>query len=336
MPLNVTEYERLLKLARYDEMKTKFLVEGFSRGFDIGYQGPQQRTYISRNIPLTVGSKQIMWDKIIKEVAESRYAGPFERPPFDRFVQSPIGLVPKAGGKTRLIFHLSYDFSPGFEFINHFTPKEICTVKYKDLDFAVNQSLELIDGKMDNFRQSERLWYGKTDLQSAFRLLPIRPSNWWLLIMKAENPKNGRTYYFVDKCLPFGASISCSHFQRFSDSIAHIRQYLTNVENIKIYPAVTNYLDDFLFVARTEETCNLLLRGFLEMCKTLNVAVAADKTEWANTQVIFFGILIDGEIWVLSVPQDKRIKAIHSLRVFVDKKKVTVKQLQSLAGLLNF
>ena len=45
----------------------------------------------------------------MKEVKEGRYAGPFESIPFDSYIQSPIGLVPKDGGKdTRLIFHLSY------------------------------------------------------------------------------------------------------------------------------------------------------------------------------------------------------------------------------------
>ena len=48
----------------------------------------------------------------MKEIKERRYAGPFmkENFPFVNYIQSPIGLVPKAGNKTRLIFHLSYDF----------------------------------------------------------------------------------------------------------------------------------------------------------------------------------------------------------------------------------
>ena len=46
----------------------------------------------------------------MKEVNEHRYAGPFNELPFKYHVQSPVGLVPKAGNKTHLIFHLSYDF----------------------------------------------------------------------------------------------------------------------------------------------------------------------------------------------------------------------------------
>ena len=45
----------------------------------------------------------------MKEVKLKRFAGPFESSPFEDFIQSPVGLVPKDNGKdTRLIFHLSY------------------------------------------------------------------------------------------------------------------------------------------------------------------------------------------------------------------------------------
>ena len=65
----------------------------------------------------------------MKEMALGQVAGPYDWVPFENYVQSPIGLVPKDGGmKTRLIFHLSYDFSD-FRSVNHYIPREKCTVK---------------------------------------------------------------------------------------------------------------------------------------------------------------------------------------------------------------
>ena len=58
--------------------------------------------------------------------------------------QSPIGLVPKAGNKMRLIFHLLYDFPDGSKSINHHTPEELCSVKYNDLDHAIKGCLKLL------------------------------------------------------------------------------------------------------------------------------------------------------------------------------------------------
>ena len=63
----------------------------------------------ARNLKLNVGSKTELWNKVMKEVKEKRYAGPYHKIPFEYYIQSPIGLVPKDHGKsTRLIFHLSY------------------------------------------------------------------------------------------------------------------------------------------------------------------------------------------------------------------------------------
>ena len=114
----------------------------------------------------------------MKEVKLGRYAGPYDSIPFEIFVQSPIGLVPKAGGKTRLIFHLSYDFKQsGHKSVNYYTPDEACTVCYKDLDYAIKQLLRLLR-KIDQSEtaatnQSRTIWYGISDLESAFHVLPL-------------------------------------------------------------------------------------------------------------------------------------------------------------------
>ena len=155
----------------------------------------------------------------MKEVALKRFAGPYEEIPFDQYIQSPVGLVPKAGNKTRLIFHLLYDFSEEFKSVNFYTLKERCTVKYRDLDHAVQQSLKLIQMARKQGIDAEKIqiWYGKSDLESAFRVLSLRKQILWVLVIAAEHPKTGKKFFFIDKCLPFGHQISCALYQRFSN-----------------------------------------------------------------------------------------------------------------------
>ena len=208
-PINIEEFEQLLHEAKYPERKTRFLIEGFRKGFDIRYRGPRKRRSVSDNIPFSIGDDVELWNKVMKEVKLGRYAGPFKDVPYDWFIQSPIGLVPKDGGKkTRLIFHLSYDFGPGEESLNFHTPDELCTMKYKDLDYAVKLSLELKQRLETEVFQG--LYYGKTDLSSAFRILPLSLESFCLLVMKAKDPRTGKWWYFIDKCLPFGSSRSCA------------------------------------------------------------------------------------------------------------------------------
>ena len=116
-PVDADRLERLLKLTNYDKNETDYLVNGFRNGFDLEYTGPEDRQDVSKNLPFTVGNKIILWNKLMKEVKAGRVAGPFEfeQIPYKEFVQSPIGLVPKGESKTRMIFHLSFDFGDGHE-----------------------------------------------------------------------------------------------------------------------------------------------------------------------------------------------------------------------------
>ena len=94
--------------------------------------------------------------------------------------------------------------------------------------------------------------------------------------MKATNLKDGLTYYFFDKCLAFGASISCSHFQRFSNAVAYLVMKQTGCKNV-------NYLDDYLFAALLKAVCDGQVNIFMQLCKEINFPVNLDKTFWGTT-----------------------------------------------------
>ena len=110
----------------------------------------------------------------MKEVKLSRFAGPFKEIPLKEYIQSPIGLVPKHElGETHLVFHLLYLRG---NLVNSNTPKSKCSVKYKDLDHAVQLYLQAGQG----------CYTAKSDMKSAFRNLPIRPQDRKWLVMKAN------------------------------------------------------------------------------------------------------------------------------------------------------
>ena len=229
----------------------------------------------------------------MKEVKLKRVAGPFNNIPFESYIQSPIGLVPKAKDQTRLIFHLSYDCQRDqLGSLNHFMPRELCSVKYKDIDYAIQAYLRICNqADRENPRGNENsrrflgdkwrnefeyhksknrtVYTGKSDLKSAFRMIRLSSDSWPWLVMKARDPITNEWQFFVDKCLPFGASISCALFQRFSNALCYLFEYKTNTQG-----QVTNYLDDFLFLALTILGCNCLIRTFLNLCDQLGVPVS--------------------------------------------------------------
>ena len=77
-PIKVQQFRTLLQTSGYDRLKSDELIQGFTEGFDIGYWGPVERQNTSDNLPLRVGSRTELWNKVMKEVKESHYAGPFE------------------------------------------------------------------------------------------------------------------------------------------------------------------------------------------------------------------------------------------------------------------
>ena len=219
-PVNPQVLENLLTETGYDVNETQFLVNGFRHGFDLEYQGSMLRQDVSNNIPLQVGSTQELWDKIMKEVKLKTVAGPFDSVLLQYFIQSPIGLVLKGVNQTRLIFHLSYDFpKSGQPSVNACTPHELCSVQYRDLDFAIKCCFKWCLTASDGTRL---IRFSKLDVKSAFCLVPLNKRCWPLVVFKALDPESKKIKWFFDKVLPFGASISCSHFQRFSSAIRHI------------------------------------------------------------------------------------------------------------------
>ena len=322
-PVNVKNLEQLLKETKYNETKSARLIKGFTNGFELGYEGNRDVQKSAPNLRFNIGSKVDLWNKVMKEVEKKRYAGPFDSIPFPHYIQSPIGLVPKDQGKdTRLIFHLSYPRTG--QSVNSETPKDKCEVKYPDFKEAVILC-------MKNCKDGVGVVYsGKSDMKSAFRNLPMAISEFMLLIMKAENPLDNKVYYFVDKCLPFGASISCALFQEFSDAVAFIFFKRTGKKTV-------NYLDDYYFAALLKAWCDGQIRAFLEICDIISFPVSMEKTVWGYTVIVFLGFLIDSVNKVIAIPVEKISRAKVIIRNILDKKskKVTLHELQKTCGYLN-
>ena len=317
----------LLMETDYDRTESLFLLEGFENRFGIRYQGKTDVRRRSPNLKITVSSETILWNKVMKEVQLKRHAGPYpsDSPPFQFYIQSPIGLILKDNGRDmRLIFHLSYPRTG--ESINSGMPRELASVQYPDFSEAIKRCLE--DIQLSDLGVCVA---GKSDMKSAFCNLGLRPDQFYLLLMTAKSPIDGRWYLFVEKCLPFGASISCSHFQRLSNCVAHILK-------VKTHKVPINFLDDYLFIAALKSRCDGQLRTFLHVCDLINFPVALEKTHWSATVIIFLGLLIDMEHKCISVPADKVRKAQVLIAEILEKKskKTTVKELQCLCGFLNF
>ena len=286
------------------------LLAGFREGFPLKFHDefiPQE----PENLPSARDLPHVVSQKLQEEVSQGRMSGGHPKLPFPAKV-SPLGLVPKSTpGQFRLITHLSY---PAETSVNHgFLPQD-CSVKYESFDRAAEIVSQIGQGA----------WCAKTDVKDAFRIIPVHPSDFPLLVTKHLGQ------YYVDKCLPFGLSRSCQIFETFSSTLQWIIQKLCP------FGLVCHYLDDFFFVAKTPELCQQMLQTFQELCANIGVPLSGDKTVGPTQNLQYLGLTIDTQAMTVTIPQDKIAKAQALIHPLTTVRKTKVAPLQSLVGLLNF
>ena len=224
-------------LKGYDTNLHKYLVSGFQEGFKLN----NCNYTISDNDKTLSSARQlpkIVEVKINKELQSGRLLGPYSKSPYHNPVISPLGLrEKKVPGEYRLIHHLSY---PHGSSVNDGIPREYATVQYSTLSQAIDHII--------NF--GPNCYLAKSDIKSAFRIIPIHPSDYHLLGMKW----NGN--YYLDRCLPMGASSSCLIFETFSTSLEWI------VKKLTVNVAIIHVLDDFLFISNSRYDCQKGLDTF--------------------------------------------------------------------------
>ena len=289
----------------------KYIISGFSQGFPLHFQG-QRQLCTPKNLPSALQNPEYVDKKLAQELAASRIAGPFTSPPFHSFCVSPLGLIPKKiPGDFRLIHHLS--FPKGIS-INDGIASENTHVQYA----SVADAIRLIK------RAGPGCYLAKTDIKSAFRIIPIHPNDYPLLGMK------WRGHYYYDRCMPMGCSSSCKTFETFSTALEWIARHKLGVDEL------LHLLDDFLFVSATYIQCQSNLTRFMCLCNRLGIPIAPDKTFGPSTTLTFAGIELDTIKAEARLPLDKITKCVETIEGLLKRKKVTLRELQSLIGLLNF
>ena len=190
-PIKVNKLISILE--GYDVIKLKFRREGFTFGVRLGFVGLPD-TILSKNHKSTDLLPEVINEFISKGQLEGRIAGPFASPPFEPFVSSPLGVVPKSEpGKYRVIHDLSF---PRHNSVNLRIPTENSQVQYDSIDTITQLVIQFGQGAL----------MAKTDIKDAFWIIPSHPDNHRLLCFSWD------CFYYYDKCLPMGASSSCKIF----------------------------------------------------------------------------------------------------------------------------
>ena len=169
----------------------------------------------------------------------------------------------------------------------------------------------------------------KIDLKSAYRSVRVHSSNWPACGLKWTFEGNPTASYMVDTALPFGSRRAPGHFHRLTQAV---RRMMARCG----YHGVVAYLDDFLIVESSFQKCLDAQNCLILLLRELGFSIAWDKVEGPSKSLVFLGVNIDTVKGCLELPPAKLAEFHALVKETRLKRRLSLKQLQVLAGKLNW
>ncbi|GBG90070.1 hypothetical protein CBR_g50163 [Chara braunii] len=182
---------------------------------------------------------------------------------------APVLFVPKKEGELRMCID--------YRGLNAITVKNA-------------EPLPRIDDLLDRVQGAK--YFSKIDLKFGYHQIEVHPDDQY---KTAFRTRYGHYEFIV---MPFGLTNAPATFQRCMNDLC--RPWLDRF--------VVVYLDDILVFSRTLEEHQGHLRQVLEKLREANFKINAKKCDWAKTQVLYLGHVLDRDG---VKPEDSKIEAIR-------------------------
>ena len=292
------------------DVDSKFLLEGLKYGFRITDVNETDEIDVVNcaNHPSVKTYQALVESELKDQIQSGNYIVTKETP----VVVSPLGAILKEGkNEVRLIHDCSY-------------PKG-CAVN----DYALASSVQYEN--MENAYQlaKEGSYMCKIDLKSAYRSVAINPADYRFTGLQFQFDNEDVVTKFFDVRLPFGSRKGPMIFHRLSQSVKRMMSR-------RGYDNLCVYLDDFLIVEDSYEKCVETQQVLLSLLIRLGFRISWAKVTACKQKVEFLGICIDTVSCTASLSSEKVKKLYDKLYDFKCRKRASRRQLQSLAGSLNW
>ncbi|MES9970252.1 MAG: reverse transcriptase domain-containing protein [Candidatus Thiodiazotropha sp.] len=292
-----------------DDIDKEFILHGLKHGFDIiDTTANPTPVHCENHTSARPGSPlyRQATEQVLKEIQMGNYVVVSDPPD----IISPMGVIPKPDGGVRLIHDCSQPEGGSVH--------DYCTSDWKQKFSRVDDAAALV---------TEGCYMAKVDLKSAYRSVPISQHSQRVTGLKWQFGK--RTVFLKDTKLCFGSRLAPGIFHRLTQAVKR----MLNRRGLK---ATVVYLDDFFIKADNFQDCAAALQMLIQLLRKLGFHINWNKVIDPTTKIIFLGIEIDSVNMCLRLPEDKLQQVRKELSLFQMRKRASKKQLQSLAGKLNF
>ena len=226
-------------------------------------------------------------------------------------IVSPLGAIPKDNADIRIIHDCS---RPTGNSLNDYAIPS--SVHYENLERAYELA-------------GPGMYMCKVDLKSAYRSVAIHPDDYLMTGFQFKFAGESNPKYMYDVRLPFGCKKGPMIFHRLSQSVKRMMIR-------RGYDGIVVYLDDFLCVADSFEKCREMQCTLISLLIQLGFCVSWEKIVGPSQCIQFLGVLINTVQCSASLSDEKMRLLVDKLSSFQGKRRASKRQLQSLAGSLNW
>ena len=295
-----------------DRQNVDYVLNGLRNGFRLGFNPDSTKLKsVKANCPSAPKHSSVIDNYLAKEVSLGRVFGPTSIPPTNNLQVNRFGVIPKKDGGWRLILDLSFPFGHS---VNDGINKDEFTLTYSKVSDAISLIIKAGRGAL----------MGKVDIKSAYRIIPVHPSDRYLLGTCWQGD------YYLDLALPFGLRSAPAIFNSLADLF---HWCLVNNWNVL---DLLHYLDDYFTLGPPlSDICASRLKAIDQAATEIGIPLSPDKCVGPTTCLIFLGIELDSVSMTARLPADKRTELIELLEEWATKRTCKLKELQSLLGKLN-
>jgi hypothetical protein len=212
----------------------------------------------------------------------------------------PLHVIIKPNKAPRLVIDLSRN-------LNHHLPYTYFT--YSSVTTAVSNA-------------SHGCWFAKLDITKCYLSFPLDPSVHHYFTFSLDS----RYYQFTR--MPFGLSTAPRICTELLGVIAwHMKR--NGIDPVR-------YLDDFLFIANTQQACQAMLDESINILAMYGLMVNPTKTAGPSQVITFLGIELDSMNMTMRCTEERLEELTSLLRLTSSRSTTRVHQLESLIGKLSF
>ncbi|KAE8241337.1 hypothetical protein A4X03_0g8171 [Tilletia caries] len=294
------------------------MVRDLEEGFSFGIP-PIRVTTVNPNHAEAEEDLDILQEIVDREVDVGRVLAPLSLEEVEErlgcFQTSPLGLVPKPGGKFRMIQDFSFPRKAG--------PEAAASINaYIDSDEFVC-GWDGFTAMVDQIRDSPKGSYAAmSDAQEAFRAIKAHPSQLPGLFIAL--PKGG---FGIDTRLPFGLASAT----RVWGSVADLVKMLIT----STMPAlrVIKWVDDFVFIKPPDST--ITLKDIHQATEVLGFPWHPVKQSDFDSKVTYLGFIWDLHAMTVKLPDSKREAFSLRASAFLSSSPRSLKEVRETCGALQ-